>query len=168
MSKPPAPLIPPDLLAMMEKGVSAIVSSCSIDLRPSLMRAIGSDIAAGGKTITVYVSRPQSRQLLQDIASTGRISVVFSSPMTTRAVQVKGNSARVRSADDSDATVLQRYLKSMEEEVAQVGFAPAFTRAMLAHKPDEVVAISFEPGQAFDQTPGPKAGAPLSQSAGQT
>ena len=33
---------------------------------------------------------------------------------------------------------------------------------MLAHRLDDLVAISFAPEQAFDQTPGPKAGAPLS------
>ena len=49
----------------------------------------------------------------------------------------------------------------MEQEVEQVGFRPIFTRAMLAHRLEDVVAISFEPVQAFDQTPGPKAGAAL-------
>lgn len=32
---------------------------------------------------------------------------------------------------------------------------------MLARRLDDLVVISFEPTQAFDQTPGPQAGAPL-------
>ena len=46
-------------------------------------------------------------------------------------------------------------------EVGAVGFAPAFVHAMLAHRIDDVVAIQFCPEQAFDQSPGPHAGASL-------
>lgn len=156
--------LPPDLVAMMDKGVSAIVSACGLDMRPSLMRAVGSAIAAGGDTITVYVSRPQSRQLLQDIASTGRVAVVFSEPSSHRTVQLKASSARIRSAEASDQAALTRYLASMEQEIGRVGFDPIFTRAMLASRLEDLVAISFEPSQAFDQTPGPKAGTALLKS----
>lgn len=159
---PPLPaLLPPELIAMMDKGVSVIVSACSLAMRPSIMRAVGSSITPGGGTITVYVSRQQSRQLIQDIASTGRIAVVFSEPASHRTVQLKAGSARIRCAEVADEAALVRYLASMEQEVAQVGFSPTYTRAMLAHRLDDVVAISFEPDQAFDQTPGPKAGAAL-------
>jgi hypothetical protein len=64
----------------------------------------------------------------------------------------------MRNADADDAPVLARYLASMENEVQQVGFAPPLTRAMLAHRLDDVVAVRFTPEQAFDQTPGPRAG----------
>lgn len=157
---PPLPaLLPPELIAMMDKGVSVIVSACSLAMRPSIMRAVGSSITPG--TVTVYVSRQQSRQLIQDIASTGRIAVVFSEPASHRTVQVKASRARIRCAEVSDEAALARYLASMEQEIEQVGFSPTYTRAMLAHRLDDVVAISFEPAQAFDQTPGPKAGAAL-------
>lgn len=53
----------------------------------------------------------------------------------------------------------------MQDEILRVGFDPTFTKAMLACQLDDVVAISFEPTQAFDQTPGPKAGAALGQPA---
>ncbi|MDP3799540.1 MAG: hypothetical protein Q8R06_20750 [Polaromonas sp.] len=157
----PAPLLPPALLAMMDKGVSVIVSACSLDMRPSIMRAVGSAIAPGGHSITVYLSRRQSRQLIQDIASTGRIAVVFSEPSSHRTVQVKAAAARIRCAEASDEPALERYVASMEKEIERVGYEPVFTRAMLARRLEDLVAISFEPAQAFDQTPGPKAGAPL-------
>jgi hypothetical protein len=160
-SPPPSGLLPPELIAMMVKGVSVIVSSCDLALRPSIMRAVGSALAPHGHTITVYVSRPQSRQLLQDIASTGHIAVVFSEPESHRTVQVKARSARIRCAEPADAPLLARYLSAMEDEIQRVGYAPMFTRTMLSHQLDDVVAISFEPEQAFDQTPGPKAGAAL-------
>mgnify|MGYP000001604208 CR=1 FL=1 len=158
----PACLLTPDLIAMVDRGVSTIVSSCDAALRPSIMRAVGSSITPDGCSITVYLARRQCRQLLQDVAATGRIAVVFSQPHSHRAVQVKACSARARPAQASDEPVLQRYLAAMEVEIGRIGIDPGFTRSMLAHRLEDVVAISFEPSQAFDQTPGPKAGAVLS------
>ncbi|SFC15473.1 hypothetical protein SAMN05216344_11036 [Polaromonas sp. OV174] len=164
MNAAPRPaLLPPEFIAMIDKGVSTIVSACSLALRPSIMRAVGSAIAPDGQTVTVYLSRPQSRQLIQDIASTGRLAVVFSEPASHRTLQLKSSQARIRSAEAADQAVLARYLASMENEILQVGYEPVFTRAMLANRLEDLVAISFEPTQAFDQTPGPKAGAALIQ-----
>jgi hypothetical protein len=159
-------LLPPEFVAMIDKGVSAIASSRDLANRPSIMRAVGSAISADGGQVTVYLARSQSRQLLDDVAATGQIAVVFSRPASHRTVQLKSSRASIRDALPADAAVLQRYVASMEQEIGQVGFGPTFVRAMLAHPLDELVAISFEPEQAFDQTPGPKAGAPLASMGG--
>ncbi|MBX3589184.1 MAG: hypothetical protein KF796_21340 [Ramlibacter sp.] len=163
MPAPARPRLPPDLLAMMARGVSVIVGSRDQANRPSIMRAVGSDVAADGERITVYLSRRQSRQLLQDLAATGEVAVVFSEPATHRSVQVKARQASLRHAQASDVPVLARYLSSMEHEVQRVGYAPPVTRAMLAHQLEDVVAVSFQPEQAFDQTPGPQAGTAFSE-----
>jgi len=157
--------IPPDLVAMMAKGVSVIVASHDDRLRPSIMRAVGSRVEAGGQDITVFLARRQSRQLVQDLAATGRIAVVFSSPSTHRSLQLKASRLEMRAAVAADAPVLAAYLASMEDEIQQVGFGPRTTRAMLAHRLDDLVAVRFTPEQAFDQTPGPRAGAALGSGA---
>jgi hypothetical protein len=158
-----AAVVPPDLLAMMARGVSVIVASRDAALRPSVMRAVGSVVADDG-AITVFLARRQSRQLLQDLTATGRIAVVFSEPSTHRTVQVKGSRVDVREANAGDEPALGRYLASMEREIQQVGFPPQMTRAMLGHRLEDVVAVTFTPEQAFDQTPGPRAGAELKAS----
>lgn len=155
------PRLPPDLLEMIARGVSVIVGSRGADLRPSVMRAVGSRVDPASQAITVYLSRRQSRQVIQDIAATGHIAVVFSQPSSHRTVQLKATRAEMRQAVPEDAPLLAAYLASMEHEVQQVGFAPRLTRAMLAHRLEDVVAVRFTPEQAFDQTPGPRAGAPL-------
>jgi len=154
-------LLPPDFLTMMERGVSVIAGSCDAQGRPSVMRALGSLIDNGGRTVTVFLSRRQSRQLLLDVQSSGRIAVVFSQPSSHRTVQLKATGVAIRNAREDDLPVLERYLESMEYEIAQVGHPPRVTRAMLAWHLDDLVAVSFEPSQAFDQTPGPRAGAAL-------
>lgn len=156
-----APLIPPELLAPMRRGVSVIVASRDAALRPSVMRAVGSLVADDGSRITVFLAARQSRQLLQDIAATGQVAVVFSAPSSHRTVQVKASDARLRPAAEADRPALQRYLESMEREIGQVGYGPPMVRAMLAHQLEDVVAVEFAPAQAFDQTPGPRAGTAL-------
>jgi hypothetical protein len=150
--------LPPDLLAMMARGVSVIVGSRDQAMRPSIMRAVGSDVAADGGMVTVYLARRQSGQLLQDLAGSGQISVVFSEPGTHRTVQLKSSKVAIRPAAGPDKPLLARYLASMEQEIQRVGYSVALARAMLAHRVEDVVAVSFVPEQAFDQTPGPRAG----------
>lgn len=161
--KPPSStsLLSSGHIAMVDKGVSAIVSACDAQLRPSIMRAMGSSITPDGCTVTVYLVRRQSRQLLLDLAATGRIAVVFSEPLSHQTVQVKASQVRIRPAQAPDEPLLQRYRAAMEYELARVGFDARFVRAMFAWQLDDLVAISFEPEVAFDQTPGPRAGAAL-------
>ncbi|RST53279.1 pyridoxamine 5'-phosphate oxidase family protein [Variovorax sp. MHTC-1] len=162
MTAEPAPLLlSPEHIAMIDKGVSAIVASRNAALRPSLMRAVGSSISADGAEITVYLARTQSRQLLQDLAATGHVAVVFSEPLSNRTVQVKAKAVRLRAAEESDLPLLRSYLTSMEYEVACVGFDAVFVRAMLACELGDAVAVSFRPDEAYDQTPGPRAGSAL-------
>jgi hypothetical protein len=154
-------LLAPEHIALIDKGVSAIVASRDAALRPSLMRAVGSHITPDGREITVFLARSQSRQLLQDLAATGQIAVVFSQPTTHRTLQVKGGSISGRAAAEHDLPVLQRYLESMEYEICSIGHRAEVVRAMLAFRLEDLVAISFSPAEAYDQTPGPKAGSVL-------
>ena len=156
---PPLAALPAGFAEMMASGVSCIVSSCSPALRPSIMRAVGTQVVPGATEITVFLVRSQAHQLLQDIADTGRMAVVFSQPASHRTVQFKARQPRVRPACEADRPVLQRYLAAMEVELAQVDIGVPFARAMFSHELDDVVALDFVPEEAFDQSPGPKAGA---------
>ena len=157
----PISLLTPELLAMIGRGVSVIVSSCSHDLTPSVMRAVGSLVSPAGDRITVFLNRGQSDQVLRDVASTGRVAVVFSEPHSHRTVQVKSAHARLREVTPDEAPALQRYLRAMQGELDRVGFSAEFAAAMLAHRLDDLSAIEFSPEHAYDQTPGPHAGQPL-------
>lgn len=161
----PGQLLSPELIDMIDRGVSVIVSSRDAALRPSLMRAVGSRINADGSEITVYLARSQSAQLLQDMAASGRIAVVFSSPSSHRSVQVKGTGINGRAATAQDLPVLRRYLQAMEYEICSIGYRLELVHAMLGFELEDLVAITFAPTHAFDQTPGPKAGTPLAQDA---
>lgn len=157
----PAALLSAEHIAMIRKGVSAIVASRDAQLRPSLMRAMAADIRDDGSQVTAIVARTQAAQLLQDIAATGAVSVVFSEPLSHRTVQLKAASAQLRPAGADDVPLLERYRESMEQEIGAVGYPVAFVRAMLAWRLEDLVAVEFAPEQGFDQTPGPRAGRAL-------
>lgn len=146
---------------MMERGVSAIVGSSSRALVPSVMRAVGYRLAPGAAEVTVYVARSQSRQLLQDVVDTGRVTVVFSEPSSHLTVQIKSSRARVVPPEDDVFELTARYRDAMEVELYGVGFARVFAQAMLAYDPQDLAAIHLVPEAAFDQTPGPRAGQAL-------
>ena len=158
---PPACWLSPAHEALIRRGVSVIVGSRDLAHRPSLMRGLGACLGDDGATVTVFLSRRQSRQLLSDIAATGRIAVVFSAPSTHETLQLKATRARLREADASDAPALARYRAAMVGELGAIGVGPDFAAAMLASELDDLVAVNFEPEQAFDQTPGPRAGAAI-------
>lgn len=154
----PAPPLTPEFLAMMAKGVSLILSSCDHALNPSVMRAVGSRVEDGGRRLTGYLARSQSAQLLNDIASSGRLAAVFSQPSSHLTVQFKSRRVRLRETDEADRAHLQRYLVSMEEELVALGYPHELASVMLAHRAEDLVAVEFEPDEAFDQTPGQRAG----------
>ena len=122
--------------------------------------------AAKGQDLSLPVSVDAPHdQLLQDLASCGRIAVVFSSPSTHRSVQVKGTGINGRAATADDLPLLMRYRQAMEYEICSIGYRVEFLHAMLAFELEDLVAISFTPAEAFDQTPGPKAGSQIVQGA---
>ena len=150
--------LPAPLLELMRRGVSVNVASRDAALRPSLMRAMGSDVAEDGRRVTLFLARSQSAQLLQDVASTGRLAVVFSEPATHLSVQLKAVAAQLRPATEADRPILERYLASMEIELSRVGIPAQLVRALLAWRLDDLVAVTFTPQEAYDQTPGAKSG----------
>ncbi|MES2483153.1 MAG: hypothetical protein V4609_14230 [Pseudomonadota bacterium] len=153
--------LPQELLSMLRGGASVLVGSRGADLRPSVVRAVGSDLDAQAGCVRVFLWRPQSVQLLRDIGATGHVAVVFSQPSSHQALQLKARQADILPVTPADRPLLQRYLASMEIEIGAVGFPPVMTRALLAHRHDELAVVRFAPEQAFLQTPGPRAGAAL-------
>lgn len=151
--------LPDDFAAIIAKGVSCIVGSRDAQLRPSLMRAVGSRLSANGQEITVFLSRPHSRQLLLDIAATGHVAAVFSQPSTHRTIQLKATRAVLRNATPEDVPDMARCESSLDQELQAIGYEAGLAGVLLAHRLEDLVAVTFVPEQAFDQTPGPQAGA---------
>ncbi|MBX3603096.1 MAG: pyridoxamine 5'-phosphate oxidase family protein [Rubrivivax sp.] len=158
-SPPPTP-IGPEQAALVARRVSVIVGSRDAALRPHVMRAVGCRLSADRRRVTVLLTHAGSAQVLADLAANGRIAVVFSEPSSHRTLQVKGVDAAIAPAGAEDAALVRRYQQEFADEIGQLGFAAEVAQTMLRHD-DDLVAVSFTPCEAFDQTPGPQAGQPL-------
>lgn len=148
----------PDVLAMMRRGVSVQVASGSAQLRPSVMRAMGCSIDVDAGTVTVFISRAQGAELLRDIEASGRVAVMFSQPSTHRTVQLKATEAAMRPAVPHDRALIDAYVLAVVDDIVSIGFPPPLVRAIFACRLEDLVAVTFTPAEAFEQTPGPKAG----------
>lgn len=161
MPTAPPSLIDTELAAFMQLGVSITVGSCDAANRPSVARAAGCQVEAGGATVRIFISSVQAAPLLEHVRETGRLAAVFSQPSTHRTLQLKGLDAGVERLQPGDLAVVARYRDAFVAELARVGYARELIRTLLAVPDQDLVALRFTPAQAFSQTPGPNAGRSL-------
>jgi len=152
-------------LALMHRGVSITVATAGPGLQPNLTRAVGFRIDADRRRVTLFLARCDAADLLADLRDRPAVAVVFSEPSTHRTVQLKGFDAREVPLREGDDDLVAAYAKRLEADLASVGFGSAYGSALIAHEPGERVGVAFTVAAAFNQTPGPSAGAPLAPAA---
>lgn len=141
----------------IQSGVSVIAASCNAQGVPSQARGVGCEVSADRRQVTVYLRRPQCAALLEDIARSGAIAVVFCQPSTHRTLQLKaGDAAEV--AAEARPALMERQIGGFCRELAPLGYSEAWTRTFLGYTPSDLIAIRFTPEAVFSQTPGPRAG----------
>lgn len=158
-ASPPSP-IGPEQAALMQGAVSIIVGSRDAAHRPHLMRALGCRLSADRRRVSVLLAAGSSGEVLADLRANGQIAVVFSQPTTDRTLQLKGHDATVAPCTADDAALAERYLQGFVDEIGKLGFTAEVAHTILWHDRD-LVAVHFTVAAAFEQTPGPTAGAPL-------
>lgn len=142
-------------------GVSISLAACGGDRRPSINRALGCKLLAGGRQVAVFLNRSQAAELLANIGASGRVANVFSLPSTNRTLQLKGDDAVVADFDAGDLPIIVGHIADFVAEVVPLGVPENVVRAIFAYDPADLVAIVYTPSAVFSQTPGPKAGEPL-------
>lgn len=160
MDDPPPSPIGPEQAELIGRRVSIIVGSRDAALRPHLMRALGCSLSADRRQLTVLINPQSARQVLADIAANGRIAVVCSEPTTHRTLQLKGDDAQVLECGDDGEALAERHLNRFIDELADIGLAAEVARTLLTRE-GGLVALRFTVREAYEQTPGPQAGAAL-------
>lgn len=161
MQSSSVPQIDAEHAAFMQGGVSLSAGGCGEGNMPSQARATGCRISADRMRVTLFLSATQAATLLRDIRANGAIAVVFSRPSTHRTIQLKGRDAAVSAITGRDIDIVTAYRHAFAEELKPLGFDPALIHALLSCPPEDLVAVTFTPTQAFSQTPGVNAGEPL-------
>ena len=150
-----------DICDFVSGGVSIIVAARNVQLRPSISRAKGCRVVRESvRRLRIILSAAQAGDFLDDVRSSGLVAATFSAPSTHRTLQFKGVDAQIAAIDDEDRAVMRAYAKAFAIEIDPLGFSGMYAQTFLA-APDDEVAIEFTPSDAFQQTPGPEAGARL-------
>jgi len=146
-------------------GVSITAASRDEANVSRIGRCLGCRVSADRKRVTVFVASTQYRAFFDALRASRTIAVVFSLPSTHRTMQLKGSDALVESLAPGDAEIIARHVEDFVEELGSLGYSREMVRAYHWCEVEEVRAICFTPTAAFEQTPGPGAGAPLKRAA---
>jgi len=156
-----APLLDEEYAAFVQRGVMVSVASCNARNIASVVRAVGCRVSADRRAVTVFIVASQAEAVLGDLRDTGAIAMVASQPSTHRTVQLKGRDATLAPVSAGDLEHVAACVDSAVTDIIKLGFTAVQGRTLLSYHPDDLVAATFTPTEAFQQTPGPRAGRPL-------
>jgi len=142
-------------------GVSITAASRDEGNVSRIGRCLGCRVSADRKRVTVFVASGQYRAFFAALDASRTIAAVFSLPSTHRTMQLKGSDAAVAPLARGDAEIIARHVDDFVEELGSLGYHREMVRAYHWCEIEAVRAITFTPSAAFEQTPGPGAGAPL-------
>jgi len=144
-------------------GISITAASRTVDHSPQLGRVVGIRVADDRSRVTVLIPADQNAELIDALRATRAIAVVFSQPSTHRTIQLKGTDASIEPPAPGDAEVAARWCAGFVAELAAMGYPEGLVANFVWSDPAALAAVTFRPCAAFQQTPGPRAGAPLSK-----
>ncbi len=158
------PLLDEENATFIQAFVSINVASRGAGNTLSIARAYGSRVSADRREVTVFLSVPASTALLNDLRQQRVIAVVFSAPASHKTIQLKATDARIEPLQDGDLDLIASYKKTLASAVRSIGYNNPFVDALARSALPDYLAVTFTPGAAFVQTPGPKAGQKLDRS----
>lgn len=155
---PPTYVFDDDTLAFIQGPGAIEAGSRNARNLPSISFAYGSRVAPERPAVTVLLSKTSSTQVLDDVREHGVIAVVYSRPTTHQTIQLKGFDARIDAPCAADAFTHEQYVRGFVDELSKCGYSAAFANAVARQHVQDLVAVTFTPRAAFNQTPGPRAG----------
>lgn len=150
--------VPENLAAVVEGLVAVHVATRDAAFVPDEVMAAAAVPSADGRSLTVYLPVATSETSLANLRENGAIAVVLSKPLTHRTVQLKGRVETLRPAREEERAGVERLAAAFDTEVELIGLAPAVVRRRTKWP---CQAVTFVVSEAYEQTPGPRAGEPI-------
>ena len=146
------------LAKCIEPGVSVIVGSVDAGGNPACCRAVGLRSLDDLSTAIVFVPVATSRETMAKVASTGRVAVVTTHPISHCATQLKGIVEATRMARDDEEAFVRGHFAGFGGVLNDIGYPARVTRSV-AQWP--AFALQMRVEEIYEQSPGPKAGTGL-------
>lgn len=143
---------------ILENVGTILVGTRDATLTPEITRGWGPTILPDGHTMDVCVSLSAGAKTLENLRDSDEIAVTFCHTVTYKAVQLKGRFLESGELTSRDWEAFERQ-KNIFLEQTKVHAISLILAARL-FTPD-LIRIRFVVLEAFEQTPGPGAGAKL-------
>jgi hypothetical protein len=157
-------VVPRELKAFLEGGVSIVVGTRDADLVPEITRAWGLLVSKDRKSISLCVPLATSRKTLDNLADNVQMTVCCSLPTSYKTVQLKGKGFKTAHPSRADLAAVERHREAFGRLNKRIRIShqrsEAFWKRELERSP-VLIRLRFVPEQIFDQTPGPDAGSTL-------
>jgi adenylate cyclase len=142
----------------LQTGRSLIVATVGAHGAPHASRAWALTVLPDRRSVRLLVSADDAT-VAAHLRAGGRMAVTAADVRTLRSVQLKGHATPVEPATDDDRAVAERYIDRFFSEITDTDGTPRHLLDRFA--PVDVAACVLHVEEAFDQTPGPDAGARL-------
>jgi hypothetical protein len=142
-------------------GISITAASRDANNVSRIGRVLGCRVSSDRRKVTLFVASLQHQAFFDALKASRTVAVVFSLPSTHRTMQLKGSDAAAGALAPGDEQIIGRHVEDFVEELGRLGYNREMVRAYHWCDPQEVRAVTFTLSAAFEQTPGPDAGAPL-------
>lgn len=143
---------------ILENVGTILVGTRDGALTPQITRGWGPTILPDGHTIDVCVSLSAGAKTLENLGTCDEIAVTFSHTATYKTVQLKGRFLESGELTSGDWDAFERQ-KNIFLEQTKVHRVPLDIASRLFTT--DLVRLRFVVHEAFEQTPGPGAGAKL-------
>lgn len=147
------------LREFLHGGGALVIGTHDGRLGPEVTRGWGLRVI-DPTTVEMCVGLPSSRRTLRNIEATGRVAATFVAPVEYRQVQLKGRVLAVLEPTAEDREWVERARLGFLRRVEPVGIPPELCPRFWIYD-DGLAKLRVAVEEAYDQTPGPRAGRPL-------
>lgn len=135
-------------------GAAVVAATADAEGRPSITRGWGPTISPDGYVV-VCLTACTGSVMRSNLAAKGRIAVTAAHPVTYSSAQVKGTVDVVRDPTEAELDRVKAHLVRFVESAGKVG---ADVECLML---GDLVTVCFTADEAYDQTPGGRAGQAL-------
>jgi hypothetical protein len=143
---------------ILESVGTILVGTHDATLTPEITRGWGPTILPDGHTIDVCISLSAGAKTLENLRDHEEVAVTFCHTSTYKTFQLKGLFLESAEPTPRDWEAVERQKNILTEQTKVHAIAPS--NLFRIFNPD-LVRIRFVVQQAFEQTPGPRAGGAL-------
>lgn len=143
---------------ILESVGTILVGTCDASLTPEITRGWGPTILQDGHTMDVCVSLSAGAKTLENLRESDEIAVTFHQTVTYQTVQLKGRFLESDELTPRDWEAFQRQKNIFLEQTKVHGLSLSIASRLFT---SDLVRLRFVVHEAFEQTPGPGAGAKL-------